>query len=583
MSRIFLSMLVLVACAPKYMPEREANTGPRTHFDVAMPDGVRLDTHVLLPDGDGPFPAVLIRVPYPMGPVINTRCAVLNRHGYACVWQSVRGRNKSEGDWLPFEHEPSDGLATIRWLASQRWVDGNIALMGESYLGAVQWAVTEDLPPEVKTMVPMMIGTDLYETAYEGGLFRHELGTAWMSLMPGERFRFVGGARGYHRALRHRPRLEMDVVSSGEELPWFRAWLAADTPDAPFWSRDVVKRGLRAPARTTIPVLMMAGWADVFIGPQLTTWSELATQSDSTLVIGPWNHLGGVATDVKQADVDAGHGHNYLQWPRIIDWFDHHLKGEPLRFEAGKVVSYPINGDGWVTHDSWPPPTAARSWPLGPGGDPASCTGQLTQGAGEVTWTYDPSDPTPALGGAGLLAGVLFGWHGVEPGFQDQGRLCERRDDLLGFLSEPLPDPMHVAGPLRATLRFATDAEDTGLNVRFLEERANGDRIMVRGSIVRLSHRDGVGTATYTPGDVVTVELETWPVDYVFEAGSRLLVQVASASFPQYEAPPNVAGPWATVTETRVAQQRLVLEGSSVELPVGGGSEADVQAASDAE
>ena len=127
---------------------------------------------------------------------------------------------------------------------------------------------------------------------------------------------------------------------------------------------------------------MIGGWADVFIGPQLETWSQLATQEESTLVIGPWSHLGTVAADVKQEGVgdELGLSPTYFQWARVIDWFDHHLKGEPLKYLKGHVLTYPVNGEGWVVRDSWPPPTTDRVFGLARGEDPVRCTGALGEG-----------------------------------------------------------------------------------------------------------------------------------------------------------------------------------------------------------
>jgi putative CocE/NonD family hydrolase len=570
----WLLAIVGVGCVrPAGVPEPEARTGPSFHERVPMADGVELYTKVHLPDGQGPFPVVFSRLPYDgMGVLLDQRCALYNRHGYACAWQYVRGRAKSDGAWVPFEHEPTDGKAALDWLVAQPWCDGNIALTGESYLGAVQWAIADDLPPQVKTIIPSVIGTDLYASAYEGGAFRHEILTAWMSLMPDHDFRFMAGSRGYQKALAHRPRLEADVVATGRELPWWRAWVEADRPFDPFWNREIATRAQEAPEHTTVPVLMIGGWADAFTGPMMDTWERLATKETSTLVIGPWDHLGRVSTDVEQRGLDdkVGLSHKGAQTARVLDWLGHHLRGRPLEYGA-RVVTYPVNGWGWVARPEWPPQTIARTFHLQPGVSPAACTGALgsAAGSGEVSFVYDPEDPTPSAGGAGLLAGVLPGWKGVTPGFVDQGTLCEDRWDLLGFVSAPLSAPLHVAGELEATIRFASDAPDSAVNVRVLEQRADGRRIHVRESIVVLSFRDGPGTvAPYTPGEVVDVPLVTWPVEYVFEAGSRVVVEVASASFPKYEAHSNLAEPWERVASTARAQQTVVLEGSSVTLPV---------------
>ncbi len=570
MRRLFLLFALLGACLPRGLPSPEALPGPRLRPAVETRDGVSLHTRVHLPRGDGPFPTVLVRVPYPMGPFLAWRCRVLNRYGYACAWQDVRGRGRSGGEWLPFEHEPDDGRDAIAWLTAQPWCDGNVAMLGESYLGAAAWAVLDDPPPALKTILPTVIGLDLYGASYEGGMFRHDILTAWMAMMPGPEFRYLSGSRRYHRALARRPRIEMDLAAADREIPWFRAWMDADRPEHPFWQRELVQQGLRTPSETTLPVLMMAGWSDAFLGPEISTFERLATRDRSTLVIGPWDHLSRVAADLPQRGLDdaVGLSDSYLQWARVIDWLDHHLRGRPLRYAAGGVASYTVNGDGWTWHTEWPPATSPTTLSLAPGEDPHACTGALsaTGGTGTVAWVYDPADPTPSRGGAGVLAGSFPLWKGSKPGFVDQGDLCRARADLIGFRSTPLAGPLHVVGALEATLRVASDAPDTAFNVRFLEERPDGRRIFVRESILALAHRGD--DAPYAPGATVSITLRTWPVDYVFEAGSRVLVQVGSASFPKYEAHANTTESWARGTTLRRAHQRLALEGSAVTLPV---------------
>ena len=106
--RPLLAVLLISACMPHGLPPPEAPLGPRSRTEVVTRDGVALFTKVRLPGGDGPFPTVLVRAPYPMDPFLDWKCRVFNRHGYACVYQDTRGRGRSEGEWLPFEHEPDD-------------------------------------------------------------------------------------------------------------------------------------------------------------------------------------------------------------------------------------------------------------------------------------------------------------------------------------------------------------------------------------------------------------------------------------------------------------------------------------------
>lgn len=107
-------------------------------FPVPMRDGIHLSTDVYLPKNcSTPVPAVLVRTPYGK----EDGCEVYYRYvqrGYAVVVQDVRGRNASEGEWLPNYHEVEDGDDTLNWIAAQPWCSGRIGMVGGSYLGYVQ-------------------------------------------------------------------------------------------------------------------------------------------------------------------------------------------------------------------------------------------------------------------------------------------------------------------------------------------------------------------------------------------------------------------------------------------------------------
>ncbi|NYV78338.1 CocE/NonD family hydrolase, partial [Streptomyces sp. UH6] len=91
----------------------------------------RLATDVVLPAGDGPFPAVLIRTPYDRTRHL-PEARGWARHGFAAVVQDVRGRfgsagsagERQAGEWRPYAHELTDGTRTSRWIRRQPWSDG---------------------------------------------------------------------------------------------------------------------------------------------------------------------------------------------------------------------------------------------------------------------------------------------------------------------------------------------------------------------------------------------------------------------------------------------------------------------------
>ena len=151
---------------------------------VPMRDGVRLATDVYLPDGAGPFPAVLVRLPYDKNgrycwmPFLATHFIA---RGYAFVPQDVRGKFRSEGDPLAFVGEVPDGYDTIEWITQQPWSNGDVGMWGDSYYGFTQWAAVAAGHPALKAIVPRVTIADIDGwldgvTPLYGG---HYLGQYW--------------------------------------------------------------------------------------------------------------------------------------------------------------------------------------------------------------------------------------------------------------------------------------------------------------------------------------------------------------------------------------------------------------------
>ena len=144
--------------------ERKLQLGPpltrritvQRNLRIPMPDGVELLADRWLPrsGGDG-LPTALLRTPYGRGTYGAILARPLAERGYQVVIQSVRGGFGSGGTFDPMRQERADGLATLDWLVAQPWSDA-IVLYGPSYLGYVQWAVADQLPPQVKAMIPVV-------------------------------------------------------------------------------------------------------------------------------------------------------------------------------------------------------------------------------------------------------------------------------------------------------------------------------------------------------------------------------------------------------------------------------------------
>lgn len=546
--------------------------GAESLVRVAMPDGIELATTIHRPAGDGPWPTVLIRNPYQgFDLFVRDWCRRLVRYGYACVYQDTRGQGGSDGEWQPLVNEPVDGSATLHWLADQDFQDGNIGMIGPSYLGGVQWAAAADLPPEVKTLVPAIFSTDTHGVLYQNGMFRHETFTAWAAQMRSPDMNADGSGAAYQASLRHRPHLEADEAVFGERLPWYREWISSPSPSDELWQRTDNIRLQTAPQRLQIPILMIGGWYDVFIGPQMNDWQRLASRDRSRFIIGPWTHVGGGSDAFPTLDEED----TLFQWPAILDWLGHQLKGEPLEAALG-VYSFGMREGRWRSRAEWPPATTPQRFHFGAASAAHDCSGGTLnrtppEAADVGRYAYDPDNPVPTRGGAGMLAFVLPGFEGAPPGTQWQKGLCER-GDVLTFTSEPLTEELRIAGEIEIALTIESDAEDTAFTARVIEVMDDGRAINVRDGITSLAYRNGAQSPlSYAPGSEETVRLRLWPIEWRLRPRSRLRVDISSSDFPKYHAHTNHAGPWAEQATAKIANQRIHIGGDHagfVELPI---------------
>jgi hypothetical protein len=135
--------------------------------NVAMRDGVELETFIYLPEGDGPFPTLVTRTIYGLpitplgGELFDSRQTLadlsggekdddddldpaealargwplITENGYALVIQNTRGRMASGGVDRAWLDDRSDGYELVEWVAAQPWSNGRIGVFGDSGLG----------------------------------------------------------------------------------------------------------------------------------------------------------------------------------------------------------------------------------------------------------------------------------------------------------------------------------------------------------------------------------------------------------------------------------------------------------------
>jgi uncharacterized protein len=186
-------------------------------------------------------------------------------------------------------------------------------------------------------------------------------------------------------------------------------------------------------------------------------------------------------------------------------------------------------------------------------------------GAASDNYRYDPNDPVPTLGGNNCCGTPTVA------GPKDQRPLAGRKD-ILVYSSEPLKEPLAIAGPVKMKLFAATDGPDTDWVVKLIDVRPDGFAINVCEGILRARYRKGTSRPELlTPNQPYEFEVDLVGTANVFLPGHRLRVDVTSSHFPQFDRNPNTGEPSGSSSRVRVASQTIfhsVDRASHIILPV---------------
>ena len=241
------------------------------NIKVRMRDGVRLATTVCLPEGDGPFPVVLVRTAYNRvgipGPAYAER-------GLALVVQDVRGRYDSEGEYYPFINEEADGADTLRWVRGRPWCNGKVGMFGDSYLAATQFYAALGGDEALCAINPRFMAGDCFKRAYYcDGAFSLGLTWSWLCFECSARTSEAAMMPLFdvRQVLESLPLVELDVASGGPVTPAYRDYVS-NAQYGPQWEPLNVRRRF---AEIRVPALLTAGWSDSYAGEALATYLAL--------------------------------------------------------------------------------------------------------------------------------------------------------------------------------------------------------------------------------------------------------------------------------------------------------------------
>jgi predicted acyl esterase len=485
---------------------------------VPMRDGIVLLADRWAPKGGGDgLPTALLRTPYgraglAAGPMVKP----LAERGFQVLIESARGTFGSGGVFDPLRQEREDGLDTLDWVIEQPWFGESMVLFGTSYLGFVQWAVADRLPPQVKAMVPSVSESALtLEFLREDG-FSLETPFGWGVLIAGQEQswampRQLLGAKRVRRAMDTLPLSQADVAAIGHRFDYIQDILAHDA-DSPHWapadhSRRAVNespcRSARSAAGTTSSC------------PANCATSRPCSRSADT----PGSRSAPGRTRPGAWESRRAPKHSSSAWRM------------PAASSRPSVPRYACSS--WASRPGTTSLLAAARIPAAALPPPAGGALALDE-PGESApdgYRYDPADPTPAVGGVRLALGV-------KAGSVDNTKL-EARPDVLTYTTAVLDTDVEVIGEVSAEIWFRSSLQYADVFVRLCDVDENGRSVNVCDGLVSLTDADQISRAT----------VRLWPTAYRFGRGHRIRVQVSSGAFPRYNRNPGTGEPRATAAD----------------------------------
>jgi len=541
--------------------EHQAKQFTRTSEMIPMRDSVKLYTAVYVrKEHKVPLPFVMIRTPYGIesrGPkALKEYLKDLADEGYIFVFQDIRGRHKSEGQFVMSRpprdpknasaiDEATDTKDTIDWLLKNvPNHNGRVGMLGVSYPGWLTVMALLDPHPALKAASPQASPADMFlgDDFHHNGAFRLSYGFEYVAMMETDK----GNTNfQFDRYDTFEWYLKLGALSNVNpkyfkgKMPTWNDFVAHPNYDE-FWKKQASAPYL---TRVSVPTLHVAGWFDQedFYGP-LKTYELLEPHDKNNqnfLVVGPWNHGGwqaGPGNKLGNVPFDSDTGTHFRAKVQA-SFFARHLKDkgdnppEALLFQTGS--------NKWVQHERWPPKTAVtRKLYFHPNGKLTFATPAETTPAFDE-YVSDPAKPvpyrprpvTPTYPGPEWQVWMV----------EDQ-RFTQHRPDVLTYETEPLEEDVTVAGSLTANLFASTSGTDCDWVVRLIDvypekveknPSMGGFQLLISGEPMRARFRKSFEK----PEPVVPGEVQEYTIDlhwshHCFRKGHKIMVQVQSSRFP---------------------------------------------------
>lgn len=540
---------------------------------IPMRDGVKLHTVILIPKGAHNAPILMERTPYNASqfvkdePGMRDATMLSSREyvdaGFIMVYQDVRGKYGSEGNYVmtrpsrgplnPTDtDETTDSYDTVAWLVNPKNLpqsNGNVGLIGSSYDGMTVAAALLHPHPAVKAAIPEspMIDGWMGDDWYHYGAFR-ECNLEYFTFMTtkkgtGDRAPRVG-TDDYWNFLEAGSAGDWAKAHGYDQMPWWNRMSAHPAYDA-FWQLQALDKQL-AKHPSNVPTMWLQGlWDQEDMYGAIHSWEALTKAGhaeNNHLVMGPWfhsqinrsaDHIG----PIKLPGDTAGDFRKNV----MVPFFQHYLEGK----KGGKLPSamiYNPSEKRWDSFKHWKTADSQKKTPIYLHKD-FGLGFEAPQG-GSDSYVSDPAKPVPFM-----TPPVDMRDHPRwTTWLLDDQRPAATRTDVLSYSTPVLTKAVTVKGAPFADIFAKTTGTDGDFVVKIIDvypqtygenPKLSGYELPVSMDIFRGRYRKSFSDPSPIPaGKVQEYKFRLPTMNYVFQPGHKIMIQIQSSWFPLYDRNP---------------------------------------------
>ena len=584
---------------------------------IPMRDGVKLHTVIVIPKGAAHAPMVLSRTPYNASgraqrnvspsvlATVGQGDEVMMENGYIRVFQDVRGKYGSEGEYVmtrpvkgPLNDtrtdHTTDAWDTIDWLVKNvPESNGKVGMIGSSYEGFTVLMALVDPHPALKVAVPMSPMVDGWrgDDWFHNGAFRlpNLAYIAGQTAAKGSGKTMATGVYDdYDGVLRGGSTADYAKQFGLDQLNFTRKLFEHPAYDS-YWQHQALDKIL-GKRQMKVPTMTVVGyWDQEDIYGAHAFYSAVEPQDTANnknfLVVGPWRHSG-VNYEGSSLGVLKFTGDTALEFRRDVmqPFLDQYLKDGAPEADTPPVLFYQTGVNRWQRLPRWPLaceqgcPAPLKPIYLKP--DFKLDFDAPTAGAAYDEYVSDPAKPVPFVPRpVHMNDGNVW-----RPWLVSDQRGVSDRTDVLSYVTEPLKTRLQIAGATMVNLYASTSGTDTDWVVKLIDvypdevpsqPELGGYQLGIAMDIFRGRYRNSLEhPSPITPDAVERYRFALPNANHVFLPGHRVMVQIQSSWFPLYDRNPQTYVPnifYAKPADYKKATLRVYHAGaqsSTLELPV---------------